>query len=805
MNVRSIIIPTLTAMLLAAVFGRAGAAEDNAAGVLRFHRVFAPEDRIQDWPRGDAKYLPVDAAEFDRLVAAMQPRPIGDPTAPAAAIVSARYEAKLVEEQLVGRASINVILTGQAPASLPFEPCNLALENIVWSTAEMLPSPLGMRAGGEGNSETGRLGNIMLPLPSITPSPRENANQSLLLWPAAPTFGRPALGLAGSGKLEAMVDQSGQWQFDWSLAGRRDSTEILSFVLETPAAPAAQLSIELPKGFTPAIDRGMVVGSEPVGERTIRWQIEFGGCRRLRLRILPIGVVGQRPQLALLRELRTYDLSLRGVEVTAQWRLQVHNRPLQQVAVLLDPELQLVSARYGDAFLTWSATQAAPGQATRVVLALPEPIRDTERVIRLTALGKPRLDQPWRLPRIRGEGLFWQEGNISLLTAEPLVANRIVPIGCEQTAVGPLSAPRTGESIQFQSFEPAATVEVLISRPAAPSRLAAAGTAAKLNGNSKAVPPTAAKRNDIPSLNPQQISSCHLESWYLNNGTARHEATYDLQNASRGSLPLTLPPDVARESIRDVRIDGKPVEWRWAATKDASCIVVNLPAKQKSPRVTIEWTVSGQPLGIVGSLTPSLPESDLPMPRCRWTAWLPPGYESRDKALTWNRRLVGPLGGPEGANRFDPLSASNWMSPLVEFRRQTVDDGAMPSEAIDTQGWTAWRTEFFAETPVTLNVVHGPSMQLLGLIELLLTVALGCWKAGRRPVLLVLLLGVFGAAAMLSPAAYAPLASASYSDSSFASYGNGSIAKFRRRSPREHRPAVCRRLAARLPWPCRLA
>ena len=121
-----------------------------------------------------------------------------------------------------------------------------------------------------------------------------------------------------------------------------------------------------------------------------RWQIELGGSHRFRLRILPAGAAGHRPQLALLRESRTYDFSLRGVEVSAQWRLQVHNEPLQQVTVLLDPGLQLVSARCGDTSMPWSAAPPAGGQGTRVVLALPEPIRDAERVIRLSAVWAAR-------------------------------------------------------------------------------------------------------------------------------------------------------------------------------------------------------------------------------------------------------------------------------------------------------------------------------------------------------------------------------------------------------------------------------
>ena len=272
------------------------------------------------------------------------------------------------------------------------------------------------------------------------------------------------LGLGADGKLQAIVDRSGRLRFDWSLAGHRDAADILGFLFEIPSAPANELSLELPEGFTPAVRRGVVVGSEPAGQQMRRWHIELGGHHRFLVRMLPAGSSGRRPQLALLRQATTYDFSLRGLEVSAQWRLQVHNQPLPQVTVLLDPGLQLVSARYGDASLPWSAAPLADGQGTRVVLTLPEPIRDDERLLRLRAIGPSVLDRPWRLPRIRAEGLFWQEGSITLLTPEPLLINRIVPVGCGQTGTGPLSAPRAGEALQFQAFQPDATVELSLVR-----------------------------------------------------------------------------------------------------------------------------------------------------------------------------------------------------------------------------------------------------------------------------------------------------------------------------------------------------
>ena len=370
---------------------------------------------MKDWPLGDGRYLPMDAAEFERLVAAATPRLSMARSLPPAAIVAARYEAKWLDERLVGHASLDVVLTGPAPAVLPLEPCNVA----------------------------------------IVGQPRQGV---------APL----ALGTGGDGKLQAVVERSGRLGFDWSLAPRRDLDNAASFSFELPPAAAGVLLLELPKRFIPAVDRGMIVGSEPAGTGVNRWRIELGGQNRFRLRF-DLANARHRRQLILLQESRTYDCSLRGVEVSALWTLEVHNEPLKRIVVLLDPELQLVSARSGDSPIPWSAAPAAVGSPTRVTLRFPEPIRQGEHVIRLRALSRPVLDRAWRLPRIRPEGLFWQEGSISLLVSEPLLADRVAPLGCGQTDVGRLSAPRVGKSMQFQSFDADATVEVLLSpRPAPP-------------------------------------------------------------------------------------------------------------------------------------------------------------------------------------------------------------------------------------------------------------------------------------------------------------------------------------------------
>jgi hypothetical protein len=433
--------------VLAALVSPATAADDPSPATIRFYRVFAPEDRMKDWPLGNGKYLPIDAQEFERLVSAMTSQASNAKPVPLTAIAAADYEAKLVGERMVGRAALDIVLSGPAPALLSLSPCTLAISKASWNSPPT----------------SGDVPSVSPDPPPEAADPRPETRDSAPRVPKSPNPpAGAALGSGDNGRLGILVERSGRLNLEWSAIGHRDLTDALSFSLDVPPAAANRLFLELPNGVTPTVDRGLVVGSKPSGQSTRRWRIETGGHNRLQLRVVSPDTTHPRRQLALLRESLTYDCSLRGIDVSAQWKLQVYNEPLQEITVLLDPGLQLVSARLGDKAIPWSVAPATKTGA-RVTLKLPEPIRDADRVVRLGAVGPPLLGQPWRLPRIRAQGLLWQEGSISLLTPEPVVADRITPHNCAQTGTGTLSAPRTGQTMQFQSFDADATLEVSLS------------------------------------------------------------------------------------------------------------------------------------------------------------------------------------------------------------------------------------------------------------------------------------------------------------------------------------------------------
>ncbi|MHB9045984.1 MAG: hypothetical protein ACYC35_08595 [Pirellulales bacterium] len=407
---------------------RAGESPVSNAGnqTVRFLRVYAPADRMDAWPRGDARYLPMDAAEFERLVKLADSTATGRSASLAAAVVRAEYEARLAGEYLVGGlASLDVVHRASAGVLLPLAPCGLAVGRAAWDR-----------------------------------TPPEDA----------------VVGLAADGKPAVLVDKPGRLRFDWSLHGRRNPAGELAFALELPASPVSRLVLILPDSAIPVSDQGVMTELAVAGPGLRRWQLELGGHARVGLRILPPDAVGQRRQATLVRQSLTYDFSPRGVEVSAELRLDSHNAPLGQVAVVVDSPLRLVAARYGESPVPWSAVPSADGRTSRIVLELPGSVEGSAGVLRLGAVTPLVTGQRWRLPGIRPEGVFWEEGTATLLMPKSLSLEQLFPIACRQTKAGPLPAPSSGETVELQYFQPDAAVEAVIANRGQELELASATT-----------------------------------------------------------------------------------------------------------------------------------------------------------------------------------------------------------------------------------------------------------------------------------------------------------------------------------------
>jgi hypothetical protein len=217
---------------------------------------------------------------------------------------------------------------------------------------------------------------------------------------------------------------------------------------------------------------------------------------------------------------------------------------------------------------------------------------------------------------------------------------------------------------------------------------------------------TAMPRSSATALPTAWAWNSELESRYDPAGIGYHLALYRLENAGRRQLHVTLPPGAQLKDVGGVWIGDTRAPWQTVGPKEERRLVVDLPAGQKFPVVSLHFTTTGAPLGTLHHLRPSRPELDIPVLSCQWTVWLPPGYQAVDfrapsqphspGPLTWRQRLFGPLGREAGSAPFNPLDLNDWFelsegrssrsAAVVTARRVVEGLGAATLDARNRQG-----------------------------------------------------------------------------------------------------------------------
>ena len=339
MSAARVITACLAATIVALMARSSAAVEPPAdADVPAYRRVFVPEAQIENglWTQG---YLPIDATEFRRLTETVHARAIGSPGAAAAEIEVAEYTATLVDgDVLVGTAVMQLAQPAKSAPVLErwllLAPCSFALADARW----------------EGAASAAMLGT-----------------------------GR-------DGVLRVKADH-GRLRCTWSLRAQRSASGAIVFPFELPRAPTTRLSIDAPSNLELMADRGIAGSSPGPAADTTRWTFELGGLNTLSLRAVTEGNARERRSLTLLRQSSTYEMSSRGVNLSTQLKLDIHSEALQRLSLDLDPELRLVSARYGELQIPFAVVRDAKTGASRVSLELPEPI---------SALAACCSCRPWR-------------------------------------------------------------------------------------------------------------------------------------------------------------------------------------------------------------------------------------------------------------------------------------------------------------------------------------------------------------------------------------------------------------------------
>ncbi len=375
--------------------------------------VQGPEERMAEWwPDGTSDHIRVSPGDFrEMLQRARQNLP--------PAVRSARYEARFENDELVGgQAVLEIDHLGPIEAVLPLSPCNLALGTATWADRDHVLAHLG---------------------------------------------------LAPNGQMELRVPQGGRLDVNWSLRGVRETLGGVAFEIRLPPSPSSRLLLTLPKDRIPVVSAGIV--KEPEEGKHV-WEVILGGLNQVRLRIAPKDDPEGHSQLTELREDMLYSLSPGGLELTVKMQFDVLGQPLGRLELLVGSELTLISVRDGDRAVPWGDLSATAGAEKRVVLEPEEPIQGLNRELTLTALAKSvRQGEPWRLPRVKVQGVHWRESLASVLVDHPLRLNDVTSENGRILPLRPQAARKSAVGIDVELYSGDARIDVVVGQERMPPKV----------------------------------------------------------------------------------------------------------------------------------------------------------------------------------------------------------------------------------------------------------------------------------------------------------------------------------------------
>ena len=450
----------------------------------------------------------LNRTEFYRMLSEINAR--GTSASTVTGIVKSVYWATLEQDQLVaGHAWLEFAHSGNAPTSFVLDPSRLPLNQMQWIDTEMPP----VIAGSDAR------------------------RRSVIV-----------------------VDRSATLACSWSLRGRYDPLGTLQFSTSLPKSPVNHLVLNLPDGYLPEVEKGIVteITNEPLEqylpevnflsdaatESTRRnWLIELGGIPTLTLRVTP-GDQREDHNGTLLQETLNYQLTEAGIELRAGLSIDVLHSSVRKLLISADPPLQIASARLGDEQLTVRRTE----DPQEVVLEFSEPLNASGREITVIAMAPLVMDSLWQFPSIRVKNTTWQQGTATLHIPGTLILKRLDPLGYVETNVEPLPIPQAGEIRRFRAHAPDARLNVVIGTP--PSRIRVdAGTTVRV-AEQRVTSRTVA---DVRSLQGQRfvVEATRARAWNIDSvETLPADAFdgYELSGRRRSRLQIRLRQPVAPEN-----------------------------------------------------------------------------------------------------------------------------------------------------------------------------------------------------------------------------------------------------------------
>ncbi|VTS06599.1 hypothetical protein [Tuwongella immobilis] len=273
-------------------------------------------------------------------------------------LIEAKYRAKLIDDHLAGTAEWKLHLPGKRAGYLSVEPLQLALRSAQW-----------------GDKRSAILDRF-------------------------PQFD----GTPGDLRLLVEDDVPPLVQLEWSARGVPEPGE-LRFSLRVPAAPLAQLELELPADRSPVLGQSdlLLTGPFPAeSPQTRLWRIAFGSRTQLDLSLSRRDAPDQPKPLIRTRGFSRIELLPGRCQTSYELDIETLHGPISQLTLECDPRLQPYDVRINQRESWEILPNPDPSQPSRLVIKMATPFQGGRLEVLAFAPMPMTPDAPrWSLPEIQ--------------------------------------------------------------------------------------------------------------------------------------------------------------------------------------------------------------------------------------------------------------------------------------------------------------------------------------------------------------------------------------------------------------------
>ncbi|TWT73733.1 hypothetical protein Pla123a_36260 [Posidoniimonas polymericola] len=413
----------LIAPLLLAALAVVAAADEP--GVEPYRRVYAPADRPDAWPKTTDAWVPVARDEVARLLNGPQ---LSAPQADDAA-ERLTVRARVSQSTLTAEGELTVELHGRPEAFLPWPTGQTPVRSASWASDQQ-PAVLGDWGGGPN----------------------------------------PPHGL--------LIDRAGVLSFELSGSPVSETATRAEYLLGLPAAATTTVTLDLPAGVTPTVDRGIVEAGPPDDNQT-----EAAGDQRWVIRVAPGGplrIVLAKPTPAAAAEGPGFDATQQvthtideaGVVSHCRFHLTAARELPGAVRLIAPPGASLIGATQDSLPVTWTLREEEAAETViRVALKRSS---ETECDLELVFAAPWEPGQEAALPMPVLLGAHWKEGSAEVRLSEPLELIDIAelthahrqptpPEDQDQAALS-LRLSRPNASVRLQVASRTAAIEASVAR-----------------------------------------------------------------------------------------------------------------------------------------------------------------------------------------------------------------------------------------------------------------------------------------------------------------------------------------------------